>query len=47
MTKTKNKISYSREDKIFNVIINIIIAILFVVVAYPLIFVISSSFSSK
>ncbi len=47
MSKSKNKISYSREDKIFNVIINIIIAILFVVVAYPLIFVISSSFSSK
>ena len=42
-----NKISYSREDQIFNVIIHIIIATLLVIVAYPLIFVLSSSFSSK
>lgn len=47
MAKVKNKISSSREDKIFNVIIHIIIATLFIIVAYPLIFVLSSSFSSK
>lgn len=47
MSKTHNKISDSREDKIFNIIIHIIIAALLVVVAYPLIFVLSSSFSSK
>ena len=47
MSKTKNKISYSREDNIFNVIINVIIATLFIIVAYPLIFVVSSSISSK
>ena len=47
MAKVKNKISSSREDKIFNVIIHIIIATLLIIVAYPLIFVLSSSFSSK
>lgn len=47
MSKTHNKISNSREDKIFNIIIHIIIAALLVIVAYPLIFVLSSSFSSK
>lgn len=47
MSKTHNKISDSREDKIFNIIIHIIIAALLVIVAYPLIFVLSSSFSSK
>lgn len=47
MSKTHNKISDSREDKIFNIIIHIIIAALLVIIAYPLIFVLSSSFSSK
>ena len=47
MAKVKNKISSSREDKIFNVIIHIIIATLLIIVAYPLIFVLSSSVSSK
>lgn len=47
MSKTHNKISNSREDKIFNIIIHIIIAALLVIIAYPLIFVLSSSFSSK
>ena len=47
MSKTHNKISDSREDKIFNIIIHIIIALLLVIIAYPLIFVVSSSFSSK
>ncbi len=47
MVKNKNKISYSREDRVFNVIVNIIIAVLLIIIAYPLIFVISSSFSSK
>ena len=47
MAKVKNKISSSREDKIFNVIIHIIIATLLIIVAYPLVFVLSSSFSSK
>lgn len=45
--KNTNKISYSREDQIFNAIIHVIIATLLVIVAYPLIFVLSSSFSSK
>ena len=43
MSKTHNKISDSREDKIFNIIIHIIIALLLVIIAYPLIFVVSSS----
>ncbi len=47
MAKSKNKITDSREDRIFNAVIHIIIAALLIIVAYPLIFVVSSSFSSK
>lgn len=47
MSRTHNRISDSKEDRIFNIIIHIIIALLLVIIAYPLIFVVSSSFSSK
>ena len=47
MVNKKNKIMHSREDQVFNVIVNVIIAVLLIIIAYPLIFVISSSFSSK
>jgi len=48
MTNTrKNKIRDSFDDKIYYVLVNIILAIIAVIVLYPLIFVVSASFSSR
>ena len=44
--KNKNKVALPLEDKIMNVVVYFFMILLMVVVAYPLIFVISSSFSS-
>ena len=43
--KNNNKIKLSFEDKIFNIVINILGVALMVIVLYPLIFVVSASFS--
>ena len=44
--KNKNKVGLPLEDKIMNVVVYFFMILLIIVVAYPLIFVISSSFSS-
>ena len=44
--KNKNKVALPLEDKIMNVVVYFFMILLMVVVAYPLIFVVSSSFSS-
>ena len=45
--KEKKKIKLSRDDRIFYIAVNIIMAIVLIVVLWPLIFIVSSSFSSK
>lgn len=45
-TRTKKKIKLPLDDKIYFVVINIILALLLLVVLYPLIYVVSASFSS-
>jgi putative aldouronate transport system permease protein len=45
-TKKLNRIKNTAEDQFFNLIVLIILGILFLVIMYPLIFVVSSSFSS-
>ena len=46
MKQTKHKIRTSAEDKVLYTITNISLCILFIVVAYPLVYIVSSSFSS-
>lgn len=44
--KKKNSVGLCREDKILYAVINILLVILLIVILYPLIYVVSSSFSS-
>lgn len=43
----RNKIGLSRDDRIFYAAVNIIMIIILIIVLWPLIFIVSSSFSSK
>ena len=45
-TEKRNRIKNTAEDRFFNMIVTIILGSMFLIVLYPLIFVISSSFSS-
>lgn len=47
ITKMRKKVKNSTEDRIFYAAVNILIAIVLVIVLWPLIFIVSSSFSSK
>lgn len=44
---TNKKVKLSADDRIFYIVVNIIMAIVFVIVLWPLVFIVSSSFSSK
>lgn len=49
MTNTKTahtKIQLSRDDKIYYAVIHVILAVLLIAIIYPLIYIVSSSFSS-
>ena len=43
---TKNKISKSLDDKIFDVVVVFIVTLIFIMMLYPLIYIVSASFSS-
>ncbi|MBE7054757.1 MAG: carbohydrate ABC transporter permease [Ruminococcaceae bacterium] len=45
-TNVINKISLSRDDKIFNVFVLIVVSFVFIITLYPLIYIVSASFSS-
>lgn len=47
ITKMRKKVQNSTEDRIFYAAVNILIAVVLVIVLWPLIFIVSSSFSSK
>lgn len=44
---TNKRVKLSADDRIFYIVVNIIMAIVFVIVLWPLVFIVSSSFSSK
>ena len=43
---SKARIKDSREDRVFYLIVNVLMALVLIIVLYPLIYIISSSFSS-
>ena len=46
MKRNKNKIGLCTEDKIMYAVVGVIMVLLILIIAYPLIYVVSSSFSS-
>ena len=47
MTKTKKKINISKDDRVFYITIDVILTLMLIIILWPLIFILSSSLSSK